>query len=388
MKKRSVVLALILVMVGLCCASFAATQYVIANDNNLYHSSLLVYTLDTSSGTLTRIAELPTGGEGWGSGLDEDYGNSQQAISQGAACIFALDGRSNDIASFSKATGYSTVGNYSNPAVTFGVGIALTPDGSFLYASYTGANNVGAWAVNSDCSLTFIAAYVTSGGNIPGPSRVTPNGSYLVISLKLGAELFAIDKSDGSMTDLGFLAFSSAGACLVGGDGACVSDGLDFTRDSKLVIFAGSFVSGNNVWPIAMSANISPAGLTGLRGWSLWNKAGIGEDFEENFVPFLSAGGYGGSGSLYFGLGNGVVTAAFEEKPEKVSVVNATTIQFPELLGAAIAVSGNVLIQSQYPNQLLTFLINGDGSLTLLSTTTLTDQVDAMFSFSLFPNTR
>jgi hypothetical protein len=387
MKTLRVICALAAITLTSSLPAFAATEYVIANANNVFQNSLLVYTLDTSSGTLTRIAELATGGEGWGSGLIvENYANSQQAISPGAACIFALDGLSDDIASFSKATGYSTVGNYSNPGVTGGVEIALTPDGSFLYASYTGSNNIGAWAVNSDCSLTYIAAYIPSGNNLPGPLKVTPNGSYLVASLELGAELFAIDRSDGSMTDLGFLDLSSASTC--SGNNACLSDGLDFTKDSKLVIFAGSFFNGENVWPVALSANISPAGLTGLRGWSLWNKAGLGEDFEENFVPFFGASGYSGSGSLYFGLGNGVITTAFEEKPEKISVVNATTIQFPELLGAAMAVSGNVLVQSQYPNELLTFSINSDGSLTLLSTTTLTDRLDSMFSFSLFPNTR
>jgi hypothetical protein len=53
-----------------------------------------------------------------------------------------------------------------------------------------------------------------------------------------------------------------------------------------------------------------------------------------------------------------------------------------------IAVTGNLMVIAEYPNQIAVFRINSDGSLTLLTTTTIDEQGEGLFSLSVFPNTR
>jgi hypothetical protein len=187
MKRLAVATLMVVGIIALRSTCFATSEYVIANNNTVDNNSLVVFKLDTVTGSLTQIAVLATGGQGLGIPSDEDFANLQQAITPDGGCIFALDAGSSDIASFSEATGYSKVGNYSSPALNAnynGGSLALAPNGKFLSASYSTTQNIAAWAVNSDCSLTFIAAYVPSGGGGVGAIKVTPNGAGLVASLR------------------------------------------------------------------------------------------------------------------------------------------------------------------------------------------------------------
>jgi len=103
MKKMSLVLALVVFVAALYQTSFAATEYVLADENGYLSNGLIVFELDSATGALTQIARLATGGKGLGSRFSTNLGNIQQVVSPGAACIFAVDARSSDIAAFSKA---------------------------------------------------------------------------------------------------------------------------------------------------------------------------------------------------------------------------------------------------------------------------------------------
>jgi hypothetical protein len=389
-KKRSVVPALIVVMIGLCRASFAASEYVIANANNRPNNSLVVYELDTEVGSLTQIAMLPTGGNGLGPGGPPNMSNVGQAISPNAACVFALDPgigpSSTDIAAFSKANGYAKVGNYSNVALQVGDSngsLALTPNGKFLYASYSETENVGVWAVNADCSLTFVAAY-PPGAAGAADLKVTPDGAYLVASYG-NAELFAINENDGTLTDIGSL---SGPICPQG----CLIVGVDFTKDSKIAIFAGNWGTNQGYdIPVAVSARVTPTGFKEVRGWEL-EALNDSPFLAASNIPFFSAAGYAGSGNLYFGMYGGegfpgVLTTSFTESPLQITVTNATVID-PTIYDGAIAATGNLMVVAEYPTQIGVFSINPDGSLTELSTTPIGTQDPGMFSLSIFPNTR
>src|SRR5580698_7989842 len=239
MKMAFAVTLLFLIMVGLCCTSFAATEYVVTNDDYVFANSASVYELNTTTGVLKLVTVLETGGLGMPGGFAQNnLMDVEQAISPNAGCIFVLDPESNDIASFSKALDYAEVGRYSNSAVNStynGGSLALTPNGKFMYVSYSGSQNLGAWTVNPDCSLTFIAAYVPSEGSGPFSTlRVSPNSSYLVVPYGSDAELFTIDQNSGVLTDTGFVSYTLP-TCR--SYPSCLPTGIDFTRDSKIVIF-------------------------------------------------------------------------------------------------------------------------------------------------------
>lgn len=389
MKVAYSISALLLTVASLCCPSFAATEYVVVNNDYVFANSASVYELNATTGKLKLVTVLETGGLGEPQNpAQNNFLDVEQAISPNASCLFVLDPQSNDIASFSKALNYAEVGRYTNTAVNSnynGSSLALTPNGKFLYATYSGSENLGAWAVNSDCSLTFIAAYVPlEGQGFFSSLRVSPNGAYLVVPYGNDAELFTIDQNSGVLTDMGFVSYAGLPSCRK--FPGCDPAGIDFTKDSKVVVFGNLFT-----YPSAMTAEITPTGLVNPRAWSLANS----ERIVGALYPFLSASAYAGSGPLYFGAigtGNekqyaGILTASFTEKPLSITLTAGTVIQPPDVSDCSIALTGDLMVIAQYYNQIAVFKTNADGSVTPLSTT-IDDDAGSLFSLSLFPNTR
>lgn len=367
--------------------TFASTEYVIANGNDLNSNRLFVYELDTTVGTLHQVAILETGGDGLGTVFPTyNFSVSQQAVSTNATCVFALDARSEDIASFSKSTNYGLVGRYADSSLnpTLGGSLALTPDGKFLYATYISSQNIGAWAVNSDCSLSLIASYLPDDLSGLGSLKVTPNGSSLIVCIAgatVSAEMYSINSSSGALTDLGVL-----GGFCGENETSCLPQGLDITKDGRFAIFAIP-VQGAGSFPYAAIAHITSQGLANPSFWSLKNSS---------LLPypasvFLSASAFAGSGDLFFGMSgngrpNGVVTTTFNENPLSISVTNSTVISPPQEAGN-IAITGQWAVIAEYPSQIGVFLINPDGSLTEVSTTMLNAE-PGIISLTVFPVTR
>jgi 6-phosphogluconolactonase (cycloisomerase 2 family) len=386
MKRVVTLLRLLALGFSLCDQSIAVTEYVIANNGNYISNNAILYRLNTKTGKLAKTAVLRTGGEGV---IAKAYvGQVEQAVSAGAGCIFVLDDGSSDIAAFSKATSYHRVGKYFDAnliAGTYGGSLALAPGDKFLYAGYAESSNIGVWRVKSDCTLALMGSYIDAAG--PGPIGVTPNGKYLVASSAgVGAGLFEIDQNDGSLTAIGIISFNGGVCARVG---SCTPLGLDITKDSALVVFASSSVdvTHQHAIPVALTARITSKGLTNPHSWPLTNSANLAEAS----FPFFDGAGYAGSGNLYFGVENGggyspgVLTTTFTERPLKLTVAAATVVD-PEV--ADIAVTGNLMVIAQPFNQIAVFRIKKNGSLKLLSTTTIDDQGEGLFSLSIFPNTR
>lgn len=373
-------------LVWLCSSSFAATEYVIVNNGNYISNSAILYKLNTKTGKLSKMAVLRTGGQ---ADMYENYlAQVEQAITHDAGCIFVFDDGSSDIAAFSKATGYKRVGDYFDQNLIAGqVGgtLALTPDGNFLYGSYGFTSNIGAWRVNSDCTLAFVSTYVVSYDF--GPIKVTPNGKFLVASSNVAdyAYLFAIDKATGVLTAIGGVAFTGGACARIT---YCEPHGFDINKDSKFVVFGSNAVDirRQHSLPVALTARITSTGLVNPHVWVLKNSANL----VSAIFPFFGAAAYAGSGDLYFGVWAsggppGVLTTHFTESPLSFTVTNATVVD-PEV--ANIAVTGNVMVVAQPPDQIGVFRIQKNGSLKLLSTTTIDEQGEGLFSLSIFPNTR
>jgi len=361
------------VLIAVCSiCSVAATSYVIVNNNSRSHNSVSVYKLNSLDGALTFYGKVGTTGQSLGGGIVA----IGQAITNDAHCLFAIDTGSNDIAAFASPS-YKLVGKFSNSALNFtaaGGGIAVSPNGKFVYGAYSGSLNIGAWQVNPNCSLTFIAAYVPSVGvDSYSYLGVSPNGGLLVVSAPdlSSAESFHIG-SNGSLTDLGFVAFNDTSSCSSEG---CFPASLDFTKDSKVVVFGNG-----SVQPSVLTANIETTGvLTNPQIWDLTNSQNL---IFSNAV-FLSAAAYAGKGFLFVGMVPGVVTASFTENPLSITTANATTIS--DYTGG-IASDGSALVLTESPQSLGTFRINPDGSLTPLST--VTDTAGNPLWPTIYPNTR
>jgi 6-phosphogluconolactonase (cycloisomerase 2 family) len=172
MKTGDIVLRSAVALVWLCVSAFASSEYVIVNSNNYVSNGAVLYKLNAKTGKLAKAGTLDTGGQA--SQHDDYFFQVQQAVSPEASCVFALDTGSSDVAAFSKSSGYTRAGRYFKAELIAGAGgsLALTPDAKFLYAYYETTSNIGLWSVNSDCTLTFVAAY--GAATIAGPIKVNP----------------------------------------------------------------------------------------------------------------------------------------------------------------------------------------------------------------------
>lgn len=373
----------------LSATCFAASTYVVTNDDNPNGNSSTVYTLNTTTGVLTQVTVLKTGGTGLGGGFFAAYGSS---VSKGASCIFALDNGSNDIAAFQHTTTITKIGNYSNSALALdadGGSLALAPNGKTLYVSYSASENIGVWTVASNCALTLAQTFTpTLGADLFGAIAINPTGQGLVISAAdyEAANLALINPTTGKLTDDGSVQFSNLSAC----SGGCFPTGIDFTKDSSVVLFGNATISG----PSVLTANLSTKGFSNPQFWDMTNSAGVGNVN----VPYLSTTGYAGNGPLYLGASgygpdavpSGEITAAFVEKPLSITVTNATLITNADEYQFTIAATGNTMLTAEYPNLLNSYTINADGSLTLLKSTT-DKQADANGSglnFVFYPPAR
>jgi hypothetical protein len=390
MRKSLVVLALVGMVLLICSSSFAATSYVVTNDDNCVNASNTssIYTLNTTTGALTLFKTLTTGGLGNCGGF---FGGVQAGVTQSGSCLYIVDGGTSDIAGFKVST-LAKVGNYSNPAVNDafpGGSIALTPNGKYLYVTYGGSENIGAWKVNSDCSLTFINAYQASFGvDTYSGIVVDPTGKGLVVSVTDlgGLEVFAINASTGALTDLGSTNLDSLSGCA--NLGGCFPTGLDISKKEQL--FVGNASGTANGLSAQMTA--STPYFTHVTFIDLTNSEGL---FNVE-SPWLGATAYNtGAGALYFGAsggasepGPGVLTTALSASGVTLGAVTPIN-NSPFLYDGVIRSTGTWMVVSEWFDQLQVFTINANGSLTATSQGPVVDaNADGALSFFIYPNTR
>src|SRR5579872_4474877 len=278
----------------------ASTSYVVTNNDNVLGNSITIYALDSATGMLVHRQDVATGGFGEGGGYFATVGASAVIAGTGG-CLFAYDTGSSDIAAFTvdlNTLNVERVGNYNNPSVIAqfpGGSLAVTPNGAFLYATYARTENIGAWSINADCSLTFIAAYPPTGDGILYSSiKVTPSGQQLLVSVPNYGfiNLYSIDQSTGTLTALQGASFWELSECRRDN---CFPAGIDITRDGKVAIF-GNY---GQPTPSVLALAIEPMRLKNPVYFVLPDSAGLSGNAT---VPFLSNGGYNGAGPIYISI--------------------------------------------------------------------------------------
>lgn len=380
-------------VVALLSNCFAGTAYVVTNNDNANGNSATIYSLNTTTGALTPVvADLPTGGSGSGGGYFATVGTGA-AVTGTIGCLFVNDTGSSDIASFTvnlHTLNITPVGKFSNSAlVSTGGSLVVTPNGKFVYATYSSSENIGAWTVNSNCSLTFQGVYQASvGPDLYDGIKVTPDGKNLLVTAPdfESVEQFSIDPTTGALNDLGFADFGALSECISNG---CYTAGIDITADSRVAIVGNYTLTA----PSVLAAEITPTGLTHATYFSVAN---IGTLTANDNVPFLSAAAYRGSGPLYLGFSGtgsgtqpGVATAAFSEAHKTITGKAATPISSPVDYQGLIASTGNLMVVSEWFNTLQVFTINSNGTLTATAQGPVSNSnANGAYSFFIYPNTR
>jgi len=288
MIKVTSALALATLALGLSSASFAASSYAITNNDNPSGNSASVF---KAAATPVLTKTLTTGGTGLGGGY---FAAPRVGIENNAACVFVTDSGSGDIATFSKATGFAKVGNYSNGSLAgdvYGIGVAASSDGKYLYAAYSATLNLAVWTVNSDCSLTL--GPIASEADYVAPIALSSDNKALVVSQPNNQALdtWAVP----ALTEINSVSLSSISACSSTG---CYVTGIDISNVSggNAVVEAGNATLSG---PYYVQATLNTT--TGISSSSVTNNALSSSGLANIESPLFTKGGAAGNGILYFG---------------------------------------------------------------------------------------
>jgi len=376
--------------------SFAAsTSYVVTVDENTSANSATVFTLNTTTGVTTPIKKLSTGGAGLGGGF---FAAATVTITSNYRCIFVADTGSDDIAAFA-APSYTKVGNYSNGALNWsasgaGGSIAVSPDGKWLYGAYSGSENIGAWAVGAGCKLTFVNSYTPStGADLFATLHVTPDGKALIVpSIDYGiVTMFSISSTNGSLTEVNNVNFSSLSGCASAG---CYPYGFDISGDSKVAFFGDPTLTGNGLFALGLNINTT-SGLSNPQFFQLAASSNVGN----STFPWLTRTAYPhGNGILLVGMSgysngenSGAVVAKVTPTPTLQPVASslfATTDSSCNGCTGTLESTGNIAVSAQFPNLINVYSINAStGALTLLKSNTA-PFATGLLSLHVVPETR
>src|SRR6266566_464306 len=183
------VTAALLVLFGfaLLAASVHAQSTFVYTNNNDVPNTVTAFSIGLG-GTLIIVPGSPflTGGDG--SGLN--YASNTATVTIRKKILYVSNTGTNNISGFSinTTTGVLTPVPGS-PFATgglgsfFGISLAVTPNGKFVYAGNTASGDISAFSVGSNGALTPIAGSPFSAGGSPDGIKVSPNGKFLGVAL-------------------------------------------------------------------------------------------------------------------------------------------------------------------------------------------------------------
>jgi hypothetical protein len=329
MNKLYFTVALSVLFLGFSASSSAQSPYYVLTNDDSTDNTASIFNLNTSNGKLSLVKTLNTGGEAQQGGF---FAAATQAISPGAACIFVADGGSNDIAAFSKATGYSLVGNYGDPSLmgASNMPMILNSAGTLLYAAYEFTSNLAVFTVNPDCSLTVANIYSTSA--FLGSTAITHDGSTLLVTYQIFTGLGSFAISGNTLTDNGTVQAM-----------ADVSSIASSTGDR--------FVIMGTAYSINHPSRLVTANLPGFTHQQSWT---LGPGYSAGSIV-VSPAAANGNGCIFIGnTGDGsdpvagITGVKFTESPFSLTYVNNVTSALPTYVGSIASVTNHANVVGLY----------------------------------------
>ena len=371
-------------------------------------NSATAYHVNTTTGQMTFLKTLKTGGTGLG--LSSDYANSLTAITGRGNCVYVANTGSDTISWF-EGPNYNLGGSAGIPGMFsangLGGSIAIDPNNTWVASANTGLGNISMWQINGDCSLSLIGSWVpeiASLGTTYFPTLGFPakskNGieSLVVTAPNVGGIEFFHVTALGDLQDRTYAVYSNLSGCEQG----CSPIGMDFTTDGAVAVFG----NGSLTAPAVLTATLGAANLN-PQVWSIANAAGLVNP-QSVWFSQLGAGNrqHFGNGELYVGMSGdttagfpaGEVTTLFEETSNAVNVEGSgTAIPTPDGIlgglrtygatGNEDGAGGGEMVIAVYPNILQPAAIGPNGTLILEEPTT-DPNAASLFSISLYPPTR
>lgn len=215
--------------VGVAIAGFVAggalahgqTTCAFINDNLPTANSVEGYRV--SGNRAAHVGPIATGGDGSPANIHTFFATPLIAIAPGTTHLYATDSGSSDITLFdidSSSCELSFVDNYpSGGNSLFGLGITISRDGKFLYASNGDRqSSLVVFPINSDGSLGNAVQTVSLGANLSSLA-IAPNGKVLIVTVPTAhnqVESYTINTSTGKLT------FASSVTTVAAADGIAI----------------------------------------------------------------------------------------------------------------------------------------------------------------------
>src|SRR6266550_871935 len=235
--------AALLVLFGfaLLAASVHAQSTFVYTNNNETPNTVTAFSVGPG-GTLTMVGSpFPTGGNGSGN----FRASNTATVTVRKKILYVANTGSNNISGFSINT---TTGALTpvpgSPFATggfglYGISLAVTPNGKFVYAGNAGSGDISEFSVGSNGALTPIVGSPFLLGNPPDGIKVSPNGKFLGVALPFTDSVAMLRiGSNGALTSVTGSPFVQGGN---GGSDAASS--VDISCKSNLLFAAIGNVS-------------------------------------------------------------------------------------------------------------------------------------------------
>jgi len=313
---RRIILALAVVAL-VATVSFAQNGgHLLINNDNFNGNSADIDTV-SSSGALALLATVQTGGTGLGGGY---FAAPRNAVGQNFACFFVSDAGSNDIAAFKIPSLAKVPTNFTNGSLAgnlYGIGLATSPNGKFLYSAWSASANIAVLKIASDCSLTMVGSPISQPDNV-ADITITKDGKALVVSYPNagGAQAYALNASTGAMTALGpELVFNNVvSSCSSTG---CFPTAQDVDNTDQYWVWGNATLAGGST----LTAKLTLGGFTNA-ALQLYGSPNTLQNVE---TPWYSPAGRAGNGNIYLGASG---FGSFYPAGIIVATINAGTITY------------------------------------------------------------
>src|SRR6266480_1351672 len=247
---------------ALLAASVHAQSTFVYTNNNESPNTVTAFSVGPG-GTLTLVGSpFPTGGNG--TGLFSASNTATVTIRK--KFLYVANTGSNNISGFSINT---TTGALTpvpdSPFATkgdgsfFGISLAVTPNGKFVYAGNAGSGDISAFSVGSNGALTSIAGSPFFVGDAPDGIKVSPNGKFLGVALPFSdsVAMFRIG-SNGALASVPGSPFPQGGT-----GGADAASYMDMSCKSNLLFAA---IANSTETEVGVSTIASSGALTPIAG--------------------------------------------------------------------------------------------------------------------------
>ena len=271
-----------------------ATHFLVTNDDTATPfppSTVTFYTI-AADGGLAAPTRVSTAGNGIAGGY---FGATRVLVTPGPdPCVFVSNAQSETIAGIHARTrklAGTFIGSHADTRLARN-GIGLAAGGGHLYATFSGAGNIGVFQMQPGCTLQFVGDVHAQGLHSGWAEGMAIHGNMMVVAYGDGS-IESFDISSRMPVSNGDAQYAT------GAPDDHAPDAVDITRDGHFAIFGGGSTAAAVQVSDISSGKLSPTALYSLG--TAWNSGSVRLSPDERVVYVSNSSG-------------GRVTAAFFDK--------------------------------------------------------------------------